>query len=192
MATLECSSERLGGIVESVPCPTGHYLQAQLICAVLVLLFGPLSILLIQRGPVIVDIFIQFHVTDLKIGPQTHKEAIEGASKDLIECQNDKQGEKGPSWRIKEVTSEEVGQGMFRQVSICHSIFGDQMVIRKHLLVGGHPVAEAQKEERRIAHLVQHRLAQPLIIHRWQSVAIVQHGFLNDVKDEKGHCGDRE
>ena len=66
------------------------------------------------------------------------------------------------------------------------------MVIGKHLFVGSHPIAKAEEEERGEVHLSQDCLAEPLVVHRRQPVAIVQHRLLYEIEDHDGRGTDRE
>ena len=66
------------------------------------------------------------------------------------------------------------------------------MVIGQELLIRDHPVAEEEEQARGEVELVEDALRETMVVHRWKSVGVEEHGSLAEVKHSEGEGCDRE
>ena len=73
-----------------------------------------------------------------------------------------------------------------------HAILFEEVVVGDHLLVAGHPVAEAKEEDGRVVKDAYDSLGEALVVHWGQTVGVEKHSLLHKVEDQDGHGSDRE
>ena len=136
-------------IREGVLLLDGQKLEAECLGCILIFLHGPVAIFIIQAGPVVVNVLIQLDVANDQVGEAEGEAFHDSIAKDLVEKKEDKESEEWPSRGLVELSIRpDFVVGVLADIWSNHTLLRRQMKVREHLLVGGHPVAEAEVDKR--------------------------------------------
>ena len=172
MDTLKSLTLGLGRLQELLVAILGQHRVDEQPLVVFLLHLRPLAVMVVQSGPIGINVLINVALSELFKPAAAVHHVLTPVSKEVRE-QEDHPGHgegplvANPSLPIEEGEPVVIGQRHVRGVG-----HGLQMIVREQLLVGGHPVAEGQVDERCGLQLIQHVLGQALVVHRWQTVSV--------------------
>jgi len=170
----------------------GEDAHLELASGVLLLSGGPLAVLLVETGPVVVDVLVDIDIADSEDGEALVEHVLEPGAQIPDQVEEDEADHHWPLDTLPAGAREDCAHGVTGDVGVHRVGHGGQVVITDQLLTRGHPVSEDKIQKRRKLELLEHVVAEALVVHGWRDVAVEEHESLDDVEDEEGERGDGE